>query len=69
MAGDEDANTLSHPDKMRPLLSLAKRVSVYFAPRDVLMSVSRFGNSASPSGSPDRATFLRPITSAEQSPR
>jgi esterase/lipase superfamily enzyme len=50
MAGDEDADTLSDPEKMRPLLRLAKRVEVYFAPSDVLMWVSRLGNFRAPIG-------------------
>lgn len=50
MAGDEDADSLSDRGKMRPLLSIANEVVVYFAENDLLMAISTLGNFRVPIG-------------------
>jgi esterase/lipase superfamily enzyme len=50
MAGDEDADTLSSDDKLRPLIDLSDAVVAYFAGNDFLMQLSTIANLRRPIG-------------------
>jgi esterase/lipase superfamily enzyme len=50
MAGDEDADTLSSDQELRPLLSLTDAVVAYFAGNDFLMRLSTLANLRRPIG-------------------
>jgi esterase/lipase superfamily enzyme len=50
MAGDEDADTLSSDDKLRPLIDLSDAAVAYFAGNDFLMQLSTIANLRRPIG-------------------